>query len=493
MHVRGKRLIRWWMVPVLSVASFAAGGDLRLVEAVKNQNWDEVPALLKQRVDVNTPQGDGATTLHWATHWDDLDTVDLLIRAGAKVNAANSLGVTPISLACTNGSAAMVKRLLTAGANPNATLSTGESALMTAARTGSVDAVNALLVYGANVNAKETARGQTALMWAVSQQHSQVVGVLLEHGADVHDRSRVSRSRVYTGVSGNRATTAEKIRMIEKGGSTPLLFAARQGDLESAKLLLAAGANVNDVAPDGTTVLVMASHSGHGALAAFLLDNGADPNDAGAGYTALHAAVLRGDLDLVKALLAHGENPNTQITKATPMTREGQNFVLPAPLLGATPFSLAAKFLEVGIMRVLAARGADPLLAMKDGTTPLMAATGVGLRRPRQERRHRRYRSVPDATPMPEEERRALEAAKLALDLGADVNGVNQEGNTALHGAVSQGFNTVIRLLADHGVDLEMKNNRGQTPLAMAGRGRAGGKPEPENTADLLRKLGAKE
>ena len=127
MHVRGKRLIRWWMVPVLSVASFAAGGDLRLVEAVKNQNWDEVPALLKQRVDVNTPQGDGATTLHWATHWDDLDTVDLLIRAGAKVNAANSLGVTPISLACTNGSAAMVKRLLTAGANPNATLSTGES------------------------------------------------------------------------------------------------------------------------------------------------------------------------------------------------------------------------------------------------------------------------------------------------------------------------------------------------------------------------------
>lgn len=489
-----KLLRRWWIVPLCAVASLAAapGGDLRLVEAVKNQDKEAVRALLKQKVDVNASQPDGATALHWAAYWDDQETADLLIRAGAALSRADEHGVTPLWLACNNGSAAMIGSLLKAGANSNAALSSGETPLMAASRTGNADAVRLLLARGANPNAKETSRGQTALMWAVAQQHSAVVQALVAHGADVHARSEVWRQNVNSGGDGNNAlTSANPPYLFEtaQGGFTPLLFAAQQGDLESAKLLIGAGANVNDRSPAGMSALVVAAHSGHGTLAAYLLDKGADANAADGGYAALHSAVLRGDLELVKALVARGANPNAPLTRGTPTRRYSTDWALGQILVGATPFWLAARFAEPGMMQVLAAHGADPRFA-KDGTTALMVALAGGSNRGRYE--------IP---PEPDEDDRILAAVRLAIQLGVDVNAVNEAGDTALHTAAARGLNPVIELLATSGANLDVKNKRGRTPLAlaMAGGRRPAAFEAPtvddrfRSTVDLLRKLGAKE
>lgn len=505
MPVRTRVRIGRWMIFILSATTLAAAGDLRLVEAVKHRNQEDVRRLLKQHVDVNTPQPDGATALHWAAHWDDLETADLLIRAGAHVNAANDLGVTPLALACYSANASMVERLLAAGANPNAA-PTGEPVLMTAARTGSVQSVKALLLHGANVNAKDAVHGQTALMWAVAHKHSDIVETLIETGADIHARSNISRVLVsnanrYGGVT-TSAAPDRAVTDIEQGGSTALLFAARQGDLASARLLLAAGANANDTAPDGTSALVMAAHSGQGAVAAWLLDNGADPNAAGAGYTALHAAVLRADPDLLKALLTHAANPNARLTKGTPVRRYSKDFAFNENWQGATPFWLAARFGELELMRLLVARGADPRLAIQDGTTPLIAtlAAGTDSGPSAADRRERRLDPAeltaraqdarsPDGG---ENERTALEAVHLLVDLGADVNAANQAGDTALHSAATKGFNTVVRFLVEKGAKPDAKNKRGQTPLAAAvARLRVDGVVDT-GTAELLRELGAK-
>src|SRR5215471_1982086 len=458
---------------VLTLSScFAA--DLRLVEAAQAQDRELVRTLVEQRVDVNTPQGDGATALHWSVYWDDSTSTALLIRAGANVNAANELGVTPLALA---SSGAMAGMLLDAGANPNLVTSTGESPLMAASRAGRAAIVTALLEHGANVNAKENVRGQTALMWAVSQRHPEVVRTLLQHGADVGVHTRSNPQLVYTGdVSGAGRNPAEWVmRTLDRGGSTALMFAARQGDLESSKLLLAAGANPNETGPDGMTALVLASYSGHGDVAAFLLSKDASPNAADAGYAALHTAVLRGDVELVKTLLKYGANPNSRMTQGTPITREGEDLVLPTPLVGATAYFLATKFLETDIMRVLAKGGADTSLGLADGTTPLMAAAGVGW----GGEVDRRDAYVLQGTEFHDADR-ALETAKLALDLGADANAVNEAGDTALHGAAAKGYDAIVQLLADKGAQLEVKNKRGRTPLASA----------KKSTADLLRKLG---
>jgi ankyrin repeat protein len=495
MRVNLTSLIGGWMVLACAVSP-AAASDLRLIEAVKNNNTAAVPALLKERADVNAPQGDGATALHWAVHLDNLNVAALLIRAGAHVNVANDIGVTPLYLACTNRNGEMVRKLLAARANPNATLLSGETVLMNCARAGDLGAVKALLAHGANVNAKEPSHDQTALMWAAAQRHSEVVKALVENGADVKARSR-SYNQIVTSEVTQRTGREELNYTVPRGGSTPLLFAARSGDVESARHLLAGGADVNDALPDGTTALVLAAYSGHGPVGALLLDKGADPNAAAVGYTALHAAVLRSDLDLVKTLLAHGANPNAQITKGTPVRRLSQDFELPKTLIGATPYLLAAKFLEVQMMAVLAAGGADPRLAMKDGTTPLMAAAGVGA----AANANRRGLTVFDGGKV-EDEGLAAEAVTSALALDTDVNAVNQAGNTALHGAASLGYDPVVQLLADKGAQINVKNARGQTPLGTltGGRGPATATgaavsreiPHP-TTADLLRKLGAVE
>jgi len=474
-----KHLVARGVPLLLLVSGLAAAADIRLVEAVKNQDRDTIRVLLQQHADVNTAQADGATALHWASYWDDLGTADLLIRARANVNVANDLGVTPLALASSNG---MLEKLLAAGANPNVVMTTGESPLMAAARAGTAEMVKTLLSHGADVKAKENVHGQDALMWAISQKHPDIVRVLIEHGADVHARTSSNPQLFYTGepAGAGRNRTDWVMRTIETGGSTALMFAARQGDLESAKLLLAAGASPNDVTADGMSALVLASYSGHSDVAKLLLSKDANPNAGDVGYTALHVAVLKGDLELVKTLLAYGANPNAQITKGTPITREGADLVLPSPLVGATPFLLAAKFLEIDMMRVLAKAGANPLLATTDGTTPLMASTGVGWGGGVD----RRGASLNEGSVVNDEDR-ALEATKLALDLGADVNTANEAGDTALHAAASKGYNSIAQVLADKGAKLDVKNKRGRTPLASAS--------VAKGTADLLRKLGAKD
>ena len=430
-----------------------------VVEAAKRRDVTAVRAAIARHVDVNTPAGDGATALHWAAHWDDSGLADILLHAGAKVDAGNDLGVTPLSLACANGSAGMVKRLLASRADPNRP-AVPVPPLLTCARTGSVDAVQALLAARADVNAREPLRDQTALMWAVAQGHVDVVRVLLAHGANIQARSSVTRVRI------NRANpndiTAAMVGDVSQGGSTPLLFAARHGDAQVADALLAAGANVNDVAPDGTSALTMAVHGNHAALARLLLERRANPNIIGAGYSALHAAVLRGNLDVVATLLQHGANVNARVRNGTRTTRGSREYFLPESLVGATPLLLAARFLELDIMRALLAKGADPSIGLEDGTTVLMAAAGLGSQTRLFDRRDR------IAVLKPSDEPSAVPVVAVALTLTADVNAAMALGNTALHAAANMNYPEVARMLVARGARLDVKNLKGETPLAVA-------------------------
>jgi ankyrin repeat protein len=485
--------------------AYAASSDLRLIQAVKKQDAESVRALLKQHIDVNASQGDGSTALHWAADLDNLTIADVLIRAGARAGAANDLGATPLYLACRNRSASMVDRLLAAGADANAKLLNGETVLMTCARTGESKAVKALLVHGADAKAKEPEHDQTALMWAAAQSHPEAVGMLIEFGADVRARSRVY-SQTVVGEQTQRAGREGLNYTVQRGGMTPLLFAARNGDAESAKLLLAAGADANDSLADGTSALVLAAHSGQGSVAIALLEKGADPNAMGSGYTAMHAAVLRSDLNLVKAFLAHGADPNMKMTKGTPVRRDTTDYNLLAPLIGSTPYLLAARFLEPEIMKALVADGADPKITMPNGATPLMLAVGMGS----SFEESRRGINVIDFGKV-EPESQVLEAVKTAFELSGDVNAANQAGDTALHAAAAWGHDSVVQFLADHGAHLNAKNKSGLTALAAvsapakrkyqlaaaAGGGDSAGEDPAQaarlRTAALLRKLGATE
>ncbi len=449
-----------FVVLVAQAALVAAGADVRLIKSIRSKDVTAVRALIKQRIDVNAPQGDGATALHWAAHVDDLPIADLLIRAGAKAAVANENGFTPLHLACTNRNATMVERLLSAGADANAASLNGETVLMTCARSGGAQAVKALLVRGARVNVKEKAHEQTALMWAAAQRHPDVTELLIEAGAEINARSR-TYAQTVVGEQTQRFGREELNYTVLRGGSTPLLFTARSGDTASARVLLSAGANVNDALPDGTSALVLAAHSGHGETAAMLLEKGANPNSADNGYTALHAAVLRSDVRLVESLLAHKANPDVRTTKGTPLRRDTTDFNLPATLIGSTPYLLAARFLEPALMKALARGGADVTMTMKDGTTALMLATGASS----GNNATRRGIAVIDGGVV-EPESAVLESVAAAIELGADVNASNQAGDTALHTAATRGLNTVVQLLADKGAQLNAKNKRGLTPLA---------------------------
>jgi ankyrin len=480
-------------VVVVTATTLAAAGDPRLIDAVKDRNMDAVRALLKGKADVNARQGDGATALHWAVHRHDDSLVDLLLRAGAKPDLADDTGATPLYLACLNRSAATIERLLQARANTNAALVSGETVLMTCARTGEAAGVRALLASGANVNAKEPGHDQTALMWAAAQSHPAAVEALLKGGADVRARSRAYTQTVTSEVT-QRAGREELNYTVPRGGSTPLLFAARSGDAESSRMLIEAGADVNETLPDGASALVIAAHSGHTRAATVLLEKGADPNAAEVGYTALHAAVLRSDLALVNTLLAHKANPNAQMTRGMPVRRNSQDFELPKTLIGATPYLLAAKFLEADIMRALAAGGADTRLPMNDGATPLLAAAGMGITAPAQDERrgtNRRGVAIIDGGKV-EPESQVVETVTAALSLGSDINGTNPAGETALHVASAQGYDSVVKLLVERGADLNARNAKGQTPLG-ALVARAGGRGSRKSTIDVLRSLGAAE
>ena len=495
----------------------ASAADQPLADAARYADWGVVRALIEQGADVDARQGDGATALHWAAYWDEVEPADLLIRAGADVNAANDLGVTPLWAAAENRNAAMVGRLLDAGADPNAPLLSGETPLMTAARVGAADVARELLEAGADP-AATAGRGQTALMWAVAQRHPDVAEALLDYGAAVDARSDVWTEVVKTTPE---PWNPEYVTQIPQGGYTPLLFAARVGDLASAKLLVAAGADVNDQPPYGTSATVVAAHSGHGDVAAFLLEQGADPNAADAGYTALHAAILHKDATLVRALLDHGADPDVPVRSSTPVRRDAVDFYLHPSYVGATPFWLAARFNAPHVMRLLLDRGADPLvvhypkywpgsLSIRDervqveegDTTALMAAAGLGGRDPlfSVDRLGRIAESAPVRSTRREpdpalRERMMLEAVAIAADQGIDVNIANAEGNTALHAAAGRGYDSVVEYLVAQGARLDVQNADGRTPLALAQRGRVRGRNSTphQSTVELLRRLGAGE
>ena len=494
------------LLTALSGPASAQPADLRLVEAARAGDRALVRALLAAGIDVDGAQPDGATALHWAAYRDDLATARLLLGAGAAAGAANDLGVTPLYLACENGNVPLVQALLSAGADPRAALPSGETALMTAARTGSAGAAAALVARGADVDVREPMEGQTALMWAVAQRHAEVVDVLLEASADVHARSRI---RPVVTARSARTRGAGAVSVVDEGGFTALLFAARTGDGNSARRLLAAGADPNDAAPSGASALVVAAHSGHGGVGVLLLAASADPNASGAGYTPLHAAILRGDADLVGALLAQGADPDARLVRGTRYARQGKLFALDMQWVGATPFFLAAQLGRGDIMRRLADSGADPAIGLDGGVTPLMAAAGLltrGFGRAGKDRLGREMDSAEmEAALRQDPDRRrvmgsGIDAVAAAVELGADVNAATETGDTALHAAAFHGFDTVVEYLASRGADLRARNARGETPLARALNTRAPARLtrsltdySATRTADLLRALGAAE
>jgi ankyrin repeat protein len=418
-----------------------------LIEAAKGADAGAVRALVSRGADVNTAEADGATALHWASYRDDLASADVLVRAGARVNAVNDLGATPLWAASQNGSAAMVRRLLEAGANPNLALLAGETPLMVASRSGSADVVEQLLAKGAQVDAR-AARGQTALMWAAAQKHPAVIRALLASGADVHARSEVWSQMMAVPPHG----LPEYNRVIPHGGETALLFAARAGDLASATLLLAAGANVNDADAWGVSAMVAAAHAGHTDVVQLLLEKGADANAAAAGFGALHEAIMRRDERMVATLLAHGADPNLPLRAWTPERRSSADYNFAPALVGATPFWLAARFNQPNVMRLLAKHGADPLFVHRSvyygndlndrrtqATTAVMAALGIGGGRAW-------------IRPEPQEhEALTVECVRLALELGVDVNAANTDGRTALDMARAFTVQPVINLLLEKG------------------------------------------
>jgi ankyrin repeat protein len=461
-----------------------------LIDAVKQRDLAAVRTLLKSGAKVNVPQGDGATALHWAVYQEDRALVDVLLAAGADVNVPNDLGITPLYLASVSGNAAIVKALLDRGAHIEAASETGVTPLMEAARSGSAETVRVLLARGAQVNAKERDRGQTALMWAVSRRHPEVVKLLIDRGADIHARTRVRPLTVMLDQGPRRTvkTSMQDARQIEAGGSTALLFAAQVGDAHSTTLLLAAGANVNDASADGKSALVLATFAGHPAVARVLIDAGADVNQAGAGYGALHAAVLRGDVATLRALLAKGADPNAQLTRGSPVRRFGSQWALPSTMKGATPLLVAATYLELEIIRELIAAGANQTIALADGTTPFLAAAGAPVAKEARPSDLERWNVVDNDTPqVPRAEDDVLAATKILLDFGGDVNQVNQAGDSALHAAAAAGMTRVIQLLADSGARLDLSNKSGQTPLDLTlPRGRSPGHKPAE---ELLRQL----
>jgi len=540
MNTRGSYALALGLALALPGLAYSAAGPV--ADAARLQDRAAIRAMLKQKGDVNAPQPDGATALHWATHWDDIETVELLLSAGATVNVKNDYGVTPLSLASENANLVVVQRLIKAGANVNAATSTGETPLMTAVRAGSIPVITALIRAGADVDAKGGGRDQSALHWATAQKQHEIMKVLIDAKADLNARTELrpefvsfSRGNPQGGrLTGIADHTLESdgsrpgLRWINKGGLTPLLFAARDGDLEGVKMLVAAGANLNATTGLGETALMLAARNDHTATALYLLDKGADPNIVEAGHTALHFAVARKNADLVTALIAHEADVNVRLTKGQPDPDGNLRYnQLPEYLLGATPYLLATALNEIETMKVLAAAGADPKTPMMDGTTPTMASMGVfpgvftfipfvkiGERGAQGDNTayFQRKRLFSEA--------KVLETMKLAVELsgGEDINEVRGAlvtyhvgnsrnlvgrgvGDTALHIATADKYPTVIEFLISKGARTDIKNRRGLTPLALAklpGRqfitgGDNGEKIGDEKIATVLAGLGAQE
>ena len=468
------RLAAETAAPSPRAAPRAAQHDPRLADAAQRRDLDAARDLLSEGHAVDAPQADGATALAWAAHRDDAAMADLLLDAGADANAANDLGVTPLMLAAENGSAPMVERLLQAGADPNTARPAGGTALMTAARSGAVAVVRRLIAAGADVDAA-AGGGQTALMWAAAAGHARVVTVLAEVGADVDARTAVltrpgrtivrearvlSRFEAVNPASLPRDGDRDPPR--PEGGFTPLLYAVLAGDAESVGILLAAGADGDDAGPDGVTAVMLALTKRHAAVALQLLEAGADPHPAETGYSALHLAAATGQPTVAEALLARGADPNARLERPQRLTNAFEIGVFTSPgsgrltQIGSTPFLVAAKSADAGMMRRLAEAGADPRATTDDGTTALMLAAGLG------------KRAATDITYYDWTEEKAVAALAAGLDLGLDVDAANAHGETALHAAAYHNANRVIEFLVGRGAAIDALNAAEQTPLRIA-------------------------
>ena len=500
-----RRLPHAFLAGVLLVAAApdAAAQDAALADAVQRGDGVAVRSLLARNADVDAAQGDGTTALHWAAYLNDAETTAALIRAGADVLVTNDYGVTPLALAARNGGAEVVSRLLAAGVDPNdprQAVNAGETPLMLAARAGRADAVQVLADAGADVDAQEGWNGQAALMWAAAEGHVPVVETLITLGADVRARSN--------------------------SGATPLLFATRKGSIGAVRALLAAGADVNESRPDGATPLLVAVVNGHEDLVDLLLAEGADPNAEGGstrltvqgmrtapmpltirklGYSeresegiipgnifgrplqaAVHVAnwhisdqfiVVNLDrMRVLRSLLAYGADVNGRNSMEEPRW-SGARYR--RHMTGATAFMLAAKAADVEVLRLLLEHGADPTINTEDDITPLMAAAGIS------------WASNQDRA----SEAQVLEAVQLIVEeLGADVNAVNDVGETAMHAAAYRGANSVVQYLFDKGAELDVVALDGRTPLRVADGVEYGNSfAAHPHTAVLLRELGARE
>jgi ankyrin repeat protein len=469
---------------VLAATAFGAP-DLHLAEAVQNRDTASVRALLKGKPGVNTPDVTGMTPLLWAAHNDDLETVKLLLAAGADAKAANRYNITALSEAASAGDGAMIEALVKAGADVNTAIGEGETPLMTAARTGSATGVKALLAAGAKVNAVDKYRGETALMLAVSENHADVAKLLVAAGANVNARSTLHDFNFRKVAAGGTQA------VYSRGGLTPLFLAARQGAIESAKVLLDAGAEINLAEEDyGFTPILEAIFNDHYDFAALLVDRKASLTE-GALYLSVEMRNLdyqgnrprkavAGKLDelgFINYLLSHGADPNGPMTVKIPPRAAQNATVMPH---GYTPFMRAARSADVGTMKLLIAHGADPNKAADDQNTPLiMAGAGMGAR----------FQGGEDK---PEAD--FVECMTLLVAGGADVNAANDHGDTALHGAAARGADLIVQFLADHGAKLNMKNKQDRTALDVAmgvgGVANTGGIARPATVA-LLQRLGA--
>jgi uncharacterized protein len=475
----------------LFCAGFAYGATSEVANAVERRDVATAKALVAKRVDVNASQPDGTTALHWAAHWNDLDTVRTLLAAGANPKTTNRFGASPLSEAAALGNAAMVEALLNAGADAKALTTTdGETVLMTAARAGNAATVKMLLDRGAEVNAKESYKGQTALMWAASERHAGVVKLLLDRGADWRVLSTSHETKMP------KLSAASSVTPMPRGGLSALHFAAREGDIATVQTMLDAGVDINHLDVDKTSALTVALMNKQYTLAKFLLERGANPNiqDA-AGRTALYAAIdMRNEdysatpgrpaldpmpsIEIVRALLDRGADTNLALTTRLP-GRSGMDGGDTSLGEGTTPLMRAARAGDAEVMRMLLAKGADPKRTTKEGNTAFLFAAGIG------------YRDKNTTGT----EAQALEAVKVALEQGVDINQGNGRDDTALHGAAGRGADSIIEFLVSKGAKLDVKSKANYTPLDIAmGKNSFGSLPVPhDSTVALLRKLGAPE